>query len=235
MSVSETSETMTSHGSNQAIASARIFRIHSTPERSGSFFYKALHGSHKIGRYWLNIPTLEERCFCQECKSDKSMDHILTECEHSTRTLIWEKAKTLWPHGENTWPKISLGTIIECNTLTIRTEQKKTDKTTGQVQWTKVHDSGATRLLKIVISESAYLIWTLRCERTIRGKAHTDREVEAAWLKVINRRLSEDKTTATKVLRREQYTNLVKNTWDRALYKRHCNLPEDWMNRNVVF
>ena len=198
------------------------------------FFYKTLHNSHKIGRYWLNIPTLEERCFCQECKSDESMDHILTECEHPTRTLIWEKAKYIWPHGENTWPEVSLGTIVGCNALTIKTEQKKKDRM-GQTRITKVHDPGATRLLKIIISESAYLIWTLRCERTIHGKNHTDREVEAAWLNVINRRLSEDKTTATKVLRREQHTNLVKNTWDRALYKRHRNLPEDWINRNVVF
>jgi hypothetical protein len=62
-----------------------------------------------------------------------------------------------------------------------------------------------------------------------------DREVEATWLKVINRRLSEDKTIATKVLQKEIYIKLVKNTWDRALYKRHRNLPEDWIYRNVVF
>ena len=198
------------------------------------FFYKALHGSHKIGRYWLNVPTLEERCFCTTCKSDESMDHILTECEHPTRTLIWERAKKTWPHGENTWPRIAFGTIIGCNTLTIKTMQKEKDRE-GQTRLVKCHDPGATRLLKIIISESAYLIWTLRCERTIRGKEHTDKEVEAAWLRVINRRLSEDKTTATKVLRREQHTNLVKNTWDRALYKRHSNLPDDWINRNVVF
>ena len=76
-------------------------------------------------------------------------------------------------------------------------------------------------------SASTYVLATSQCD--------TVREVEAAWLKVINRKLSEDKTTATKVLRREQYTNVVKNTWDRALYKRHSNLPEDWINRNVVF
>ena len=162
------------------------------------------------------------------------MDHILTVCEHPTRSLIWKKAENLWPHGENTWPRISLGTIIGCNTLTVETAQKKKDDT-GQIILSKHHDPGATRLLKIIISESAYLIWTLRCERTIRGREYTDREVEAAWLKVINRKLSEDKTTATKVLRREQYTNVVKNTWDRALYKRHSNLPEDWIIRNVVF
>ena len=198
------------------------------------FLYKSLHGSHKIGRYWLNIPTFEVRCFCQTCKSDETMDHILTECEHPTRTLIWKKAKSIWPHRENSWPRISLGTIIGCNTLTIETLQRKKDET-GNIQLTKQYDPGATRLLKIIISESAYLIWTLRCERTIHGKEHTDKEVETVWLKVINRRLSEDKTMATKVLRREKHTNLVRNTWDRALYKRHRNLPEDWIIRNVVF
>ncbi|KAH8984310.1 hypothetical protein EDB92DRAFT_1803196, partial [Lactarius akahatsu] len=97
------------------------------------------------------------------------------------------------------------------------------------------YDPGATRLLKIIISESAYLIWTLRCERIIRGKIHTEKEVVSKWLQAINRRLSEDKTTATKVLRKKYYINIVDNTWSRALYKRHCDLPRNWMNRNVVF
>ena len=198
------------------------------------FFYKTLHSSYKIGRYWLNIPTLEERCFCQTCKEDESMDHILTGCEHPARTLIWKEAKHIWPHGENTWPRLSLGTIIGCNTLTVETMQEKKNNA-GQIQTTKQYDPGATRLLKIIISEAAHLIWTLRCERTIRGKERTNREIEASWRKAINRRLSEDKTTATKILRREQFTNLVRNTWDRALYKRHRDLPEDWIYRNVVF
>ncbi|KAH9163159.1 hypothetical protein EDB89DRAFT_1829099, partial [Lactarius sanguifluus] len=51
---------------------------------------------------------------------------------------------------------------------------------------------GATRLLRIIISESAYLIWTLRCNRTIRDKTYTEREIEQTWLRAINRRLSED-------------------------------------------
>jgi hypothetical protein len=198
------------------------------------FFYKTLHGTHKIGRYWLNIPMLDERCYCRTCGSDESMDHILTTCENPTRTKIWRMAENLWPHDEETWPRISMGTIIGCDTLNIKTMQKKKDEN-GQTRLAELHDPGATRLLKIILTESAYLIWTLRCERTIRERIRTDREVEAAWLKVINRRLSEDKTTATKVLRKEHHINIVKNTWDRALYKRHRDLPEDWIYRNVVF
>ena len=198
------------------------------------FFYKTLHDAYKIGRFWLNIQTMEERCFCQTCRNDETIDHILTTCEHPARTIVWKEAEKIWPHGENTWPRITLGTIIGCNTLTVETLQKKKDGS-GQTRLTKQQDPGATRLLKIILSESAYLIWSLRCERAIRGKERTDGEIKATWLQVINRRLSEDKTTATKVLRREQYTNMVKDTWDRALYKRHRDLPEDWINRRVVF
>ena len=105
----------------------------------------------------------------------------------------------------------------------------------GQDQLTRVPDPGATRLLKILISESAYLIWTLLCERTIREQVHTDREVNARWRQAINKRLTEDKITATTVLKNERYITIATSTWDRALHKRHRDLPEDWMNRSVVF
>ena len=154
-----------------------------------------------------------------------------TTCRHCGSD---ESAKELWPHGEATWPTISLGTIIGCNSISVKTLQKRKDRN-GRTENVELQDPGATRLLKIIISESAYLIWTLRCERTIRGKEHTEREVEIAWSKAINRRLSEDKTTATKVVRKDHYITIVRNTWDRALYKRHRDLPEDWIYRNVVF
>ena len=182
----------------------------------------------------MKIPDFEERCFCRFCGADETMDHILTSCEHPTRVKIWAKAKEMWPHHENTWPRISLGTIIGCNTLSVETLQKRKDET-GQERLTKVHDPGATRLLKIIITEAAYLTWTLRCERTIQERERTEREVESAWLKTINRRLAEDKTAATKVVRKEHYINIIKDTWDRALYKRYRDLPEDWIHRSVVF
>ena len=61
------------------------------------------------------------------------------------------------------------------------------------------------------------------------------RETIASWHKAINRRLSKDVMTAIKVLRRQPHINLVKNTWTKALQKRHHNLPEDWINQKVVF
>jgi two-component SAPR family response regulator len=67
-----------------------------------------------------------------------------------------------------------------------------------------------------------------------------NREVKAAavaWLKGINRRSSEDKMTATKMLWKEHDIDTVKNTWDRALYKLQEALqpPRRLDNRNMVF
>ena len=198
------------------------------------FFYKTLHGTQKIGRYWFNIQNYEERGICQHCNEDETMNHILTECDHTTRRTIWKEAKELWPYEEGTWPRISLGVIVGCNALSVETTSEERDRQ-GQMRRRKRNDQGATRLLKILISESAYLIWTLRCERTIAGQERTEGEIKAIWRRAINRRLSEDKVTATKVLRRKHYINLVKNTWGRALSKRYSDLPDNWINRNAVF
>jgi ribonuclease HI len=198
------------------------------------FFYKTLHGTQKIGRYWYHILDYEERGICPNCNEDETMDHILTECTHTTKRMIWRCAEDLWPYEEGTWPRVSLGTIIGCNALDVLTTRLAKDRD-GQIRRVKKQDQGATRLLKILISESAYLIWTLRCERAINGRERTEREVKAMWLKAINWRLSEDKTTATKILRKTTYIRLMTNTWGKALSKRHGDLPDNWVNRNVVF
>ena len=69
----------------------------------------------------------------------------------------------------------------------------------------------------------------------IRGQDYSQNGIEAAWRKAINRRLSEDKVLATKVLQKSLYINIVRNMWGKALLKRHRNLPDDWINRNEVF
>ena len=198
------------------------------------FFYKTLHGTQKIGKYWFNIQDYGERGLCQACRDDETMEHILTTCNHPTNVAIWRCARDMWPYEEGSWPNTTLGTIIGCNALNVETTVESRGRD-GLPRRKKQLNNGATRLLKILISESAYLIWLLRCERTICGREHTERAVTAAWRKTINRRLSEDKTTAIKVLRRKSYISLVKSTWEEALRKRHCNLPDDWINRNVVF
>ena len=96
-------------------------------------------------------------------------------------------------------------------------------------------NTGATRLAKILISEAAYLVWTMRCGRVIGDRSYNNDAIETAWRRTINRRLSEDVTAATKVVRRDEYTKLIISTWRDALHKQHGALPENWINLQPHF
>ena len=103
------------------------------------FFYKTLHGMQKIGRYWFNIQNYEERGICRTCSDDETMDHILTGCQHHTIISLWEHTEKLWPYEEGTWPSISFGTIIGCNTLQVETtreiKKKGWHNTVNKTSW----------------------------------------------------------------------------------------------------
>ncbi|KAG2079380.1 hypothetical protein BD769DRAFT_1380581, partial [Suillus cothurnatus] len=51
---------------------------------------------------------------------------------------------------------------------------------------------GTSRLLRILISESAYLIWTIRCKRVIHESTHNEDSVRRRWRNAIDRRLQLD-------------------------------------------
>ena len=193
------------------------------------FIYKAIHGTHKIGRYWLNIENFHHRCECTTCGSDETLDHILIECPSETKTLIWSAAQNLWPHDYELWPNISTGVILGCGLIEIKTTRPLMDNQPPQDPPTPTINAGVTRLAKILVSEAAYLIWTLRCDRVINDHQHSENEVGAAWRRVINRRLAEDAIMATKVIRWNEYTKLITRTWEAALWKKHGELPENWL------
>ena len=163
------------------------------------------------------------------------MYHILAECAHPTTHRIWTLAKGTWPHDENTWPEINFGTIIGCGALTIRTEARWTTHQTRLPPESPPPKAGATRLIRIIILDATHLIWTLRCERTIHETEHMERTVDAVWQKTMNRRSSNYKIAAMKVLRRDDYTKLIKNTWEKALRKQHGSIPDDWLLRGKGF
>jgi hypothetical protein len=114
-----------------------------------------------------------------------------------------------------------------------QTEARETN-TLGQSQEPTLNP-GATRLAVILISEAAYLIWTLRCDRVINNRSHSTNEVESAWRRAINRRLAEDVITATKISRQDDFIKLVKSTWMKALQKKHRELPENWLDLQPHF
>ncbi|KAH7918118.1 hypothetical protein BV22DRAFT_1012614, partial [Leucogyrophana mollusca] len=69
------------------------------------------------------------------------------------------------------------------------------------------------RLLRILISESAHLIWALRCARVIGGNTHTENAIRSRWTNSINKRLQADRSTATTIRRNPKFTSKVRYTW----------------------
>jgi hypothetical protein len=84
--------------------------------------------------------------------------------------------------------------------------------------------------MRILITESAHLIWVIRCERVIQGRNHTDREIATRWLHIINRRLTEDKIIMTKIKHDTAAEQLVKHTWEDVL-KTQGELPSRWLHQ----
>lgn len=115
------------------------------------------------------------------------MEHVLFECTASTAIqTVWENAKKLWDmKGSKTpWPKnLRLGHITGSGLIKIKNEP------------------GRTRLLRILLTESAHLIWKTRCTQTIEWKnlkTHTPTQVHNKWLYTINKKLKTDKILTNK-------------------------------------
>jgi hypothetical protein len=136
------------------------------------YLYKSIHATQKIGEFWAHIPGYEDRQHCSTCGTTETMDHILTQCTANPVRLIWALARTHWPHEDTPWPEISLGIILGCRSITIPTPHPRENQRRQET-----NHSGKNRLLQILISESAHLIWALRCERVIRQKTHTNNEI----------------------------------------------------------
>jgi len=143
-------------------------------------------------------------------------------------------AKYQWPNELFQWPTINLGTILGCGSIN---ELKKTANQQQETQQNlqTYRDKDTSRLLQILISESAHLIWVLRCERVIQGKRHPTREIKARWLlvRIIDTRLTNNKITATKVKQKGRFHHLVENTWEQVLTK-GGDIPKDWIYSSEV-
>ena len=84
----------------------------------------------------------------------------------------------------------------------------------------------------ILWTESAHLIWKLRCERVITndGDEFSEQEVRNRWRATINRRLSLDREVAalTTGKRRKRAIGAVDKIW-RILAEDGQHLPDDWV------
>ncbi|KZV96681.1 hypothetical protein EXIGLDRAFT_608872 [Exidia glandulosa HHB12029] len=189
------------------------------------FLWRLMHNVPKVGKYWLNVPNMEHRSECQPCEVLETMDHILYECSALGQDLIWTEAKGLWAKTGRQWPDISLGAIAGCGLITIRDERGKVIP-------------GPTRLLKIIISEAAFLIWKIRCERVIQHgndveKAPAEPEIINRFRAAIQKRLKIDTmlTSRRKFKQRAVPIKTLRETWEQVLFQPHQGAPERWWTR----
>lgn len=194
------------------------------------FLFKTTHNTYMVGEYWRKIRGCEDRGTCTTCDTTESMNHILTECNAPPTCLIWRHAQNLWPYSNIRWPEISIGTIIRCGSIHLQMNNRPLND--NQLNTERIKQ-GPTRLLQILISEAAHLIWAMRCERVIQGKSHNANEIKEQWLHTINERLTIDKIQVTTIKRNEGFTKLVVKTWEQALEK-ECELLINWINNSEV-
>ncbi|KAG1862607.1 hypothetical protein F4604DRAFT_1683755 [Suillus subluteus] len=187
------------------------------------FLWKNLRGVYCLGDFWLNILNFEKRGTCKLCGGIESMEHILIECQDSlVRQTVWNLAEKLWCRRENDWPVIRYGTILRCNLAHFTDSKKK-------------RLEGKTRLFSILISESAHLIWKLRCEHVIKfnneeDKFHPKKEIHNRWVATLNKRLKFDKllTNTSRYGKKALRENLVLQTWS-GVPLDEDDLPDNWI------
>ena len=188
--------------------------------KTRDFLWKSTQNAYKIGEYWLPIEGYEQRGTCPICNEQEDMEHILTTCKARARETLWSLADNLWKRRSGSPLPHRLGDILGCGLAEFSTGGKP--------------DKGKNRFYRILVSETAYLIWKLRNERRIRDEDAPEREaseieIRNRWSYAMNKRLTVDRalTNDAKFGNRALSEKLVKQTWTGCL-DNEDELPPDW-------
>ena len=187
-----------------------------------SFLWKVAHNAFKTGDFWLRVAGKEDRARCRLCGATDSIEHILTSCSAEETKTIWRCAKALWEAKGREWTPPSLEVLLSI----------------GMTKWYQLtapdrYDHGTSRLWRILLSESIFMIWKLRCERVIQHSdeeewTHPRREVQLRWNAALQHRLQMDRTlTSARFGRSAIPGKRVKQTWS-GIVKNETELPGNW-------
>ncbi len=115
----------------------------------------------------------------------------------------------IWNRRFKDWDAPPYGEILGCASARLKGHNNK-------------HNKGKIRLYQILISEAAYLIWTLRCTRVIKQNDESDKLTKKQ--KIINqlrKKLKMDciciHTNESKFGRKTLRQKIVKKTWSGTL------------------
>ena len=186
-----------------------------------------MHNAFKIGKFWRNIPNYEQRGICSRCDTEETMEHILTECNAPERNQIWSLTCELWNKRLQILIPENYGALLGCCLTNFKKPSGEPDK-------------GLNRLFRIIISESMYMIWKIRCERTITwnndpARSHSVSEIHNKWLQAINARLKMDSVQTNNRIFKKKTINpkIVLQTWEHCL-KDNLHQTRNWCGKTGV-
>ena len=187
------------------------------------FLWKSTQHAYKIGEYWTNIPGYEGRGICPLCDKQEDMEHILSTCKSTAKSTAWKLANELWLKRNDSPLPSNIGDILGCSLANFSANGKP--------------NTGKNHLYRIIVSETAFLIWKLRNKRWIRDEDSREHhnivaETTSRWVNVINKRLTIDRHLTNKIrfAKRALNEKLVKRTWKGCLNNKEY-LPNDWHRR----
>jgi hypothetical protein len=190
-----------------------------------AFIWKCIHNAHKIGKFWEKIPEHEHWSICPNCGVEESMEHILLECSIPGQVEAWKITKMVWHQKHETWPRLTYGTVLGSCMAKFKGNK---------------NNNGLSRLYRILVTETAYLIWKLRCERRIKNNdipedVYTTVEIRNRWHAMINQRLTLNKlmTDKKRYGKRALKPGIVLSTWSNTLLNEE-NLPRNWIWQSGV-
>lgn len=190
------------------------------------FIYKTLNNAYRIGDFWSPILAYEHWAKCLTYQDEiENMEHILVLCNDLARKIIWDLAKCIWPTKHGPWPDLHIGIILGCGIISL--PQAQNNENTRNNAWNRQLTTGASRLLRILILESAYLIWVLRCERVIHSTDHSENTIKKWWINAIDKRLQLDRALASKTRRNPKTTIKVENTWSDIIHDSSLQPPQN--------
>ena len=110
------------------------------------FLWKHTHRIYRLGKSWNHIPGYKSRAKCPICSKYNTLGHIISECDATERETIWNSANELWRRRYNEDIPASEGATLGGDPASFWKEDGKPDSTKNC-------------LYKILVMESAHLIW----------------------------------------------------------------------------
>ncbi|KAH9906095.1 uncharacterized protein BXZ73DRAFT_94625 [Epithele typhae] len=188
------------------------------------WMWTTLHDAYWIGNRWLeaSMPAdLQERAVCKHCNATEDMTHILFACDEPGREIVW---KLLTEHWQTTGgPPIipTWGSVLGAACVPFPND-KGARRVTMERRWT------------ILATESAHLIWKLRCERVIgrENEPFNENEVRNRWYATLERRLDLERRYAalTEGRQRAKRLKTVDAIWT-PLIQYNEDLPPNWVEK----